>query len=275
MNKSYIPSGAFAKLCNTSKETLRHYHDMGLLIPRHTGENGYKYYDAEQFYDYYAIAIYKKTGTSLSKIKECICHQDIQSLLDTLKEQDCALAKEKRKIEEMQFIIKNSITNMSLGLSHTTLSRQPQIGFFEKEHLLAIPHDEFDNAKEHEDEDIILIAVLNKYKEICDKYHVQTDYQLGAIMGIQDKTITHLYTRVDKVYKNKYYRQKPAGRYLYIIQQGNWDLTACYDTLFSYIEKNGINVVGNLYSYDLAGFMLNGNEKNSMTIISIQIDEER
>lgn len=275
MNKNFIPSGAFAKLCSTSKETLRHYKDLGLLIPKYKGENGYQYYDAEQFYDYYAIAIFKKTGTSLSKIKDFIGQQNIQALLDTLKEQENALAEEKRKIEEMQFIIKNSIVNMTMGISHPTLNIQPQIDFFPKEHLLAVPHNEFDIAHENQDEDTILISVLGKYKNICDQYHVQTDYQLGAMISFWDKSITHLYTRVDKIYKNEYYRQKPAGKYLYIIQRGNWNLTACYNTLFSYIEENCIKVVGDIYSYDLAGFMLNGIEENAMTMISVQIDKEQ
>ncbi len=272
MNRNFIPSGAFAKLCSTTKETLRHYKDLGLLIPKYKGENGYQYYDAEQFYDYYAIAIFKKTGTSLCKIKECVEHQNIPMLLNTLKEQQRALAQEKRKIEEMQFIIKNSIVNLTMGLSQSTLNIQPQIGFFEKEHLLAVPHNEFDIAPENQDDNTILISVLNKYKDICNRHHVQTDYQLGAIMGFEDKNITHLYTRVNKVYKNPYYRQKPAGNYLYIIQRGTWNLTACYDTLFSYIEDNSIKVIGDIYSYDLSGFMLNGIEENSITMISIQIN---
>ncbi|MEG0692531.1 MAG: MerR family transcriptional regulator [Oscillospiraceae bacterium] len=275
MNKNFIPSGAFAKLCDTSKETLRHYKDLGILIPKYKGENGYQYYDAEQFYDYYAISIFKKTGTSLSKIKECIRHQNIPIILDTLKEQEHALAEEKRKIEEMQFIIRNSIVNMTLGLSHPTLNIQPQIGNFPKEHLIAVPHNEFDIAQHQADEDAMLISILAKYKAVCDQHCVQTDYQLGAIIGLQDKGITHLYTRVDKAYKNKYYQQKPAGKYLYIIQRGNWDLTTCYDTLFSYISQNRIKVTGNIYSYDLAGFMINGVEENSMTIISIQVQEEQ
>lgn len=273
MNKKSIPSGAFAKLCDTSKETLRHYKDLGLLIPKYKGENGYQYYDAEQFYDYYAISIFKKTGTSLSKIKECIGHQNIPIILDTLKEQEHALAEEKRKIEEMQFIIKNSIVNMTLGLSHPALNAQPQIGNFSKEHLIVVPHNEFDIAQKQTDEDAMLISILAKYKAVCDEHRVQTDYQLGAIIGLADKGITHLYTRVDKAYKNKYYWQKPAGKYLYIIQRGNWDLSTCYNTLFSYISQNRINVIGNIYSYDLAGFMINGVEENSMTIISIQVQE--
>ena len=46
--KGWLTSGAFAALCGTTKETLRHYKDIGLLLPVHQGDNGYFYYDVEQ-----------------------------------------------------------------------------------------------------------------------------------------------------------------------------------------------------------------------------------
>ena len=56
----WLTAGAFAALCGTTKETLRHYRELGLLTPVRRGENGYGYYDAEQFYDFYAIAIFRQ-----------------------------------------------------------------------------------------------------------------------------------------------------------------------------------------------------------------------
>lgn len=272
MNKHHISSGEFAKLCDTSKETLRHYKDIGLLIPKYKGDNGYQYYDAEQFYNYYAIAIFKKTGTPLAKIKECIDSQNIPLILKIFKEQQEALAKEQKKIQHMQFVIKNSIHNMNMGLSHKPLNLSPQIEFFDKEHLLAVPHNEFSISKEDKgDDNKILISVLRKYKEICDKYNVQTDYQLGAIIQYGNKNTTHLYTRINKPYKNPYYIIKPAGKYLYIIQKGCWDLNIAYKKFLDYIHINNIETIGDIYAYDLAGFILNGTEENSMTIISIQV----
>ena len=65
--KGWLTSGAFAALCGTTKETLRHYKDIGLLSPAHQGDNGYFYYDVEQFYNFYAISIFRQTGTPLEE----------------------------------------------------------------------------------------------------------------------------------------------------------------------------------------------------------------
>ena len=38
MKITYFSSGEFARLCGTTKETLRHYHNIGLLVPARTTE---------------------------------------------------------------------------------------------------------------------------------------------------------------------------------------------------------------------------------------------
>ncbi len=50
---NFFTAGAFATLCNTTKETLRHYSNIGILKPEKIGENGYRYYSPAQFFDFY------------------------------------------------------------------------------------------------------------------------------------------------------------------------------------------------------------------------------
>ena len=85
--KGWLTSGAFAGLCGTTKETLRHYKDVRLLTPAHRGENGYFYYDVEQFYDFYAISIFRETGTPLEEIRRCLQSQSMEKTMALLKEQ--------------------------------------------------------------------------------------------------------------------------------------------------------------------------------------------
>ena len=41
--ETLLKSGEFANLCRTTKETLRHYAKVGLLVPVFQAENGYNY----------------------------------------------------------------------------------------------------------------------------------------------------------------------------------------------------------------------------------------
>lgn len=80
--KGWLTSGAFAALCSTTKETLRHYKNVELLLPAHQGDNGYFYYDVEQFYDFYAISIFRQTGTPLEEICRCLRGQDTTKTIE-------------------------------------------------------------------------------------------------------------------------------------------------------------------------------------------------
>ena len=47
--------GAFANLCNTTRDTLRHYYEIGLLVPKTDKSNGYHYYDSSQITAFYFL----------------------------------------------------------------------------------------------------------------------------------------------------------------------------------------------------------------------------
>ena len=275
--KNYLTSGEFAKLCGTTKVTLRHYKDIGLLSPAREGENGYLYYDAMQFYDFYAIAVFKQTGTRLCEIKDCMKRQNAGEILELLKKQEKRLEEEKRKLEQMEFMVKNSVNNMSLGFSDLFEEGTPQIVEFKKESLLAIPSEEFHLTQaEQENSDLALISVLKKCRSICEAHEIQTDYQLGAIMTKEtflsgEKEIHSIFMRTNKKQATAYHREKPSGSYLCLLHKGQWRLAEAYRQLAAFIKERNLMIRGDVYAYDLAGFMINGMEKNAMTLISVQV----
>ena len=79
----------------------------------------------------------------------------------------------------------------------------PRTGWFEREHLLALPAGELEGLMPLEaSEDETLIAVLERCRALCSQYGIQTDFQLGAIHQPEEQggpgAISHLYTRIGK-----------------------------------------------------------------------------
>ena len=271
--KGWLTSGAFAALCGTTKETLRHYKDVGLLLPAHQGDNGYFYYDVEQFYDFYAISIFRQTGTPLEEIRRCLRGQVAAQTLALLREQRGRLEAEQRKLEHMNFVLSSALRNLEFG---PVLDMVPQTAWFDAEHLLALPAEELEGLMTPgASEDEMLIAVLERCQALCWQYGVQTDFQLGAIHQPGEKggpgAITHLYTRIKEKADFPYYMEKPAGHYLYLCCRGRWDISEGYTALKSYIQKQGLDITGNFYACDLAGFILNSVEKNAASMISVRL----
>ena len=163
--KGWLTSGAFAALCGTTKETLRHYKDIALLSPAHQGDNGYFYYDVEQFYDFYAISIFRQTGTSLEEIRRCLRGQDATQTLALLREQRGRLEAERQKLEHMDFVLSSALRNLEFG---PVPDMAPQTAWFAREHLLVLPAEELEGLMTSTaSEDEMLIAVLERCQSLC------------------------------------------------------------------------------------------------------------
>ena len=271
--KGWLTSGAFAALCGTTKETLRHYKDMGLLLPAHQGNNSYFYYDVEQFYDFYAISIFRQTGTPLEEIRRCLRGQDPVQTAALLQEQKKRLDTERKKLEHMDFVLSGALRSLEIGQGTDMV---PQTAWFAREHLLALPAGELEEVTSPaSSENEMLIAVLERCRVLCGQYGLQTDFQLGAIHPPEDRggpgAISHLYTRLKEKADFPYYREKPAGNYLYVCCRGRWDISEGYAVLDAFIREQGVKTAGPFYACDLAEFILSGEEKSAASMIAVRV----
>ena len=64
--------GQFAKLCLTTRDTLRHYYELGILTPWVDPSNGYHYYSASQISSFFFISTMRQAGCSLAEIGNII-----------------------------------------------------------------------------------------------------------------------------------------------------------------------------------------------------------
>lgn len=70
-NKMKFKIGEFSKLCQATVKTLRHYEEIGLLVPVEVDQwTGYRYYDISQLRRMNRIVYLKRLGLSLEEIAE-------------------------------------------------------------------------------------------------------------------------------------------------------------------------------------------------------------
>ena len=86
-----------AKLSGTTSRTLRHYGDMGLLVPARTGANGYRYYDDDDLQRLRMVQALQAGGLSLKQCLACLAGELEQATLETrVRELDEELARMQR-----------------------------------------------------------------------------------------------------------------------------------------------------------------------------------
>lgn len=101
--------GQFAKLCETTRDTLRYYYEQDILVPRVDPENGYHYYSASQISSFFFISTMRQAGCSIREIKDIIHNSTKDSLTKMVNS----------KILDMQrelYLINKKISSLHLAM---------------------------------------------------------------------------------------------------------------------------------------------------------------
>ncbi len=99
----------FAKLCGTTRDTLRFYYEQNIITPRVDPNNGYHYYSPAQISSFFFIHTMRQAGCSIKEISEII-HNSSRDKIETLVNS---------KILDMQrdlYLINKKISALHLGM---------------------------------------------------------------------------------------------------------------------------------------------------------------
>ncbi len=112
MEEELLKTGEFAYLCGTTKETLRHYKNIGLLCPVAYAENGYALYSPLQLSDYLLIASLQHAGCSLLEIKGYLEDPDAEELDRVIADRIAAIAHERKVLLQQKVLLENTLVRM-------------------------------------------------------------------------------------------------------------------------------------------------------------------
>ncbi len=109
-DREYVLSvGQFAKLCGTTRDTLRFYYEQNIITPRVDPNNGYHYYSPSQISSFFFIHTMRQAGCSIKEISEII-HNSSRDKIERLVNS---------KILDMQkelYLINKKISALHLGM---------------------------------------------------------------------------------------------------------------------------------------------------------------
>lgn len=97
--KNYKPA-EFCRIVGMTKRALRHYNELGILMPEYVNESGYKFYSDGSFYEAQRILALRFIGFSLEEIKDI--QKSHSGIKESLKLQHAVM---QEKINQIQTII--------------------------------------------------------------------------------------------------------------------------------------------------------------------------
>ena len=107
-----------ADLAGVSTRTLRYYDQIGLFPPAGTGDNGYRYYNAEHLLRLQQILFFREMDVPLNEF-QVILEQEDFDLLSALESHRLALSNKTRRLEQLVATIDRTIANIK-GENHMT-----------------------------------------------------------------------------------------------------------------------------------------------------------
>lgn len=106
--KTLFSIGDVSKIYGLSVQALRHYHKIGLVIPKHIDEQtGYRYYTFDQFQFISRLKYLQSLGLSLEEIKKILSDGNANRLKEILlrikAEKEHEIAEIKKSIDEIEW----------------------------------------------------------------------------------------------------------------------------------------------------------------------------
>lgn len=106
--------GDVAGMFNLSVGSLRHYEEIGLLIPEHVDENsGYRYYSVRQFEALNTIRYLRALDMPLKEIADFLSNRDVSRMKDKLLAQKKTVLKKEAELKRIERKIDNRLKVIS------------------------------------------------------------------------------------------------------------------------------------------------------------------
>ena len=271
MKQTYFSSGEFARLCGTTKETLRHYNNIGLLKPAKVTENGYQYYSAFQFYDFYFISTFRGTGMNLKELEEKLAETDERAFCDTLRHQLKKIQAEKKELIKKEKLLKRTIDKFDYLYEGDRVG-SIELYEMEEEYYIATP------VNGDADDDRVWMETLKNHLDYCHRGNLNEEYQLTYCWNMEDMQARNtgkgwsIMSQLAEPADDPRFKIKPAGTYACILFREYDFSSGQMEKVKEEIRKSGLKICGDAYEADVSLFSP-GMKAGYVTEISIMVEK--
>lgn len=263
----YLRSGQFAALCHTTKETLRHYRDIGLIEPVFVSDNGYAYYSPLQLGDFMLVSALQRAGSSLAAIGSYLQDPQGDQLETIIAEHVERLEAERRALRAQQSFLQKTL-DRAHALSEWREAPEgwrivelPEEHFFETDISELFAEDDLDPEREQELADQLVGQELSMLNQGMTN-QMQGSYRVGlqALLDGHPERDFHFCIAATPPGRRGTRHVRPAGRYFQRLRCASIDdmlvaegsLFAAYLELTDELRGRGLEPMGDLYEQELS-----------------------
>jgi len=269
----FLSTGEFARLCNTTKDTLRHYHDIGLLIPQKNAENGYYYYSVAQMTTFYFINVFRQLDTPLANIQDCMSDSDPVNYYNFCRKQVNSLEKLRYELDKKITALNNA--TMLMRHMNRIPDGEPHIfTFYEKTTYYAT---DITSKNSHHASDIV--SDLQRHIINCKSRPDIIPFPVSATIDYNDfcngrYLYKQICSSINAPVNGVDIFQMPTKRVIGCsCSDSSSNIVEHYQHLHQYIIDNKITVLSDLFSISLFNFVDEQEEHRYLKYIFFCIQE--
>lgn len=245
--------GEFATLCNTTKDTLNHYSQIGLLEPAEIADNGYRQYTIREFFLFSMIRTLRSNGCSLDEIRTIIQTGDSHQYIEFLEKHKQEYMKKRLELKESIYMLDHCIrfmkrsTSIPSGVPMITVETDP-IYLYTTQAIHPVHYNDADFK------DLLFhhLMATTDHKDVIK-------YPVGAIIKQEDflqdnYSFSCLVSRSTRPCSEEHGRTLHIGKYLsYLSQSKERNTDAAYALLHDYIREHHLTVCGDIFEFGIIG----------------------
>lgn len=273
-DKNLFRIGEVAKMFHLSVSSLRHYENIGLLIPEYISkESGYRYYSTQQFEILNTIRYLRALDMPLSEIEGFLKNRDITSMEEKLRQQKEIVINKQQELKRIEKKIEHRLhwieDAQSIALDEVSLIKLPESkivwvddpikidGYLDME----VPIRQLDQS------DIEAVVFLGKVGVGMSKEHLlarKIETYDGAFLLLDKEDI---YSGEITILKESLYvRIRFRGSHEQAKKQ--------YQVLFEYIDKYNLEIAGFSREVTLIDYGITDDQEKFVTEICIPVKEK-
>lgn len=244
-----LTTGEFARLCGTTKHTLYHYDQMGVLSPELVGDNGYRYYSPLQLDLFRVVETLRELDMPLAEIRAYLDRRSPAEFAALMEEKERELDEKIARLRRMRQLVRRraELTRRAMDPVSTqpTLVREP-VCYLVRTPALPMTSD------------WNVATPLAEHVRFCQRHGISSPYSVGC-MATQEGVragdpagYTHYYTRLDRRPRGVEVFVRPAGEYLTLLHTtGFVELPGSYRRMLDYARDQGLTLAGPFYEDEL------------------------
>lgn len=274
--QEYLSAGRFAALVGTTKETLFHYDEIGLFVPKRREANGYRYYAMDQMETFDVIGMLRELGMPLAEIRNYLEQRSPEKFGVLLEQEEKVVREKMQRLREMQRWIGEKKRFLAQASAECREAFEKDLFCPVGIHTLPLQY-LVTNHSESADN----LAVNQKIGELyayCGQYGNRSSYNVGFVQKRETLETGNFldyrdfYLIFDRVPAKVRYTVRPEGEYLCYYYKGpRQGIEAAYRKLFRYATEQRLLLDDRFYEEYMVDALTSQEMEQYITRIAVKI----